>query len=111
MTWRILLTASYTATLGTLFCLENFNPGMSSVPLVVALLAAPVVAYLVGHWWVMIALVGALVGRAIGWDAGENDGNSVFWWPYVLTTIIFVSAPLLLGLALSFSVPLRRNRR
>jgi len=34
-----------------------------------------VVGFLVGRWWVVFAVVGAIFGRAIGWDVGENDGN------------------------------------
>ncbi|HYJ21189.1 MAG TPA: hypothetical protein VEW07_04095 [Solirubrobacterales bacterium] len=101
VTWRILLTALYTAALGALAALENFNPGMSDVPLLAAWLAAPVVGFAVGRWWVLFAVVGALVGRTIGWDPAENDGNPALWPPYVVMTVTFIGLPLLLGAALS----------
>ena len=81
--------------------LENSNPGMSDVPLVATWLAAPVVGFLVGRWWVLLAVAGAVMGRAIGWDPGENDGNPAFWPPYVVSAIVLFGLPLLLGVGAS----------
>ncbi len=107
MIWRILLTAFYAGVLGALMALENSNAGMSDVPLLAAWLAAPVVGFAVGRWWVVVAVVGAVVGRAIGWDPGENDGNPALWPPYVITAAVFAGLPLLLGAGLS---QVRRTR-
>lgn len=81
--------------------LENFHAGMSDVPLLAAWLAAPLVGFAVGRWWVLFAVVGALAGRTIGWDPGENDGNPALWPPYVITLVAYIELPLLLGVALS----------
>lgn len=97
MIWRVLLTALYASALGALMALENFNPGMSDTPMLAAWLVAPVIGFLVGRWWVLFAVVGALAGRAIGWDSGENDGTPALWPPYVLMTIVYLGLPLLLG--------------
>lgn len=107
MLWRILLAAFYAVALGALMALENSNPGMSDVPLLVAWLLAPLVGFTVGRWWVVFAVVGVIVGREIGWDAGENDGNPAFWPPYVVTAIVLLGLPLLLGVVLSRT---RENR-
>lgn len=108
MIWRILLTAAYAGALGALMVLEN--TGMSDVPLFVAWLAAPVVGFAVGRWWVLLAVVGALVGRTIGWDPGENDGNPALWPPYVITMAAFLGVPLLVGVALSGARGTRHRR-
>jgi hypothetical protein len=97
VTWRVLLTALYAGVLGTLLALENSNPGMSNVPMVAAWLAAPLVGFLVGRWWALLAVAGAIIGRAIAWDPGENDGNPAFWPPYVVFAIVLLGLPLLLG--------------
>ena len=101
MLWRLLLVVLYAAAFGTLMALENFHPEMSGTPLLAVWLLAPVVGFLVGRWWVLFAVVGAIVGRAIGWDAGENDGNPALWPPYVVTVILFLGLPLLLGVVLA----------
>jgi hypothetical protein len=101
MSWRILLAALYATVLGGLMAWENSDPGMSDVPLLVAWLSAPVVGFLVGRWWVAFAVVGALVGRAIGWDPGQNDGNPALWPPYLVTASVIFGVPLLLGVAIS----------
>lgn len=101
MTWRILLTVLYASVLGGLMAVGNSNPGMSDIPLLAAWLAAPVVGFLVGRWWVLLAVAGAIIGRAIGWDPGENDGNPAFWPPYVVMAIVICGLPLLLGVGLS----------
>jgi len=106
--WRVLLTVLYAGVLGALMALENSNPGMSDIPLLAALLAAPVVGFLVGRWWVLLAVAGGIVGRAIGWDPGENDGNPAFWPPYVVTVIVLLGLPLLLGVVVS---TIWRNRQ
>jgi hypothetical protein len=97
--WRILLTVLYTGLFGALMALENSNPGMSDVPLLATWLAAPVVGFLVGRWWVLLAVAGEIIGRAIGWDPGENDGNPAFWPPYVVSAFVLLGLPLLLGVA------------
>lgn len=99
--WRVLLTVLYAGVLGVLMVLENSNPGMSDIPLLAAWLAAPVVGFLVGRWWVLLAVAGAIIGRAIGWDPGENDGNPAFWPPYVVMAIVLLGLPLLLGVVAS----------
>jgi predicted outer membrane lipoprotein len=101
MIWRVLLAVLYACVFGILTALENFHPGMPDAPLLVVWLVAPVVGFLIGRWWVVFAVVGAIVGRAIGWDAGENDGNPAFWPPYVVTAIVFLGLPLLLGVVSS----------
>lgn len=101
MIWRVLLTAVYAGAFGALVALENFIPGISDTPLLAVWLVAPVIGFLVGRWWVLFAVIGALAGRVIGWDSGENDGNPALWPPYVLTTIVFLGLPLLLGVVLS----------
>jgi hypothetical protein len=99
--WRVLFTVFYAGVLGGLMALENSNPGMSDAPLLAAWLAAPVVGFLVGRWWVLLAVTGGIVGRAIGWDPGENDGNPAFWPPYVVSSIVLIGLPLLLGVVVS----------
>lgn len=110
MLWRALLTVIYAVAFGALMAIENSNPGMSDVPLLIAWLVAPVVGFLVGRWWVVFAVVGAIFGRAIGWDAGENDGNPAFWPPYVVADIIFLGLPLYLGVVFSRAWQSRRGR-
>jgi hypothetical protein len=111
VTWRIALTAFYAITCGALLVLENFNPGMSDVPLLAAWLAAPVVGFLVGRWWVLLVVLAVLVGRSIGWDAGENDGNSAFWWPYLLIATVLFGGPLLVGVLISEALEARSRHR
>ena len=108
MLWRILLTVLYASAFGAVMALENFHPGMPDAPVLVIWLLAPVVGFLVGRWWVVFAVAGAIFGRAIGWDAGENDGNPAFWLPYVVTAIAFLGFPLLLGVVFA---QIRDNRR
>jgi len=110
MIWRVLLAVLYAGTFGVLMALENLNPGMPDAPLLAVWLVAPVVGFLVGRWWVLFAVIGALAGRVIGWDSEANDGNPALWAPYVLTTIIFLGLPLLLGVAFSQIWPSRRRR-
>lgn len=101
MAWRILLTVLYAAAIGALMALENLNPGMSDAPLLTAWLAGSVVGFLVGRWWVLAAVVGAMVGHVIGWDPGENDGNPALWPPYLFMTSVFLAIPLFLGVVAS----------
>lgn len=100
MAWRVLLTVAYGAVFGVLTALGNLDPEMTEVPLIVVWAAAPVVGFLVGRW-VLFAVVGVLVGRTIGWDSGEHDGNPALWPAYVVSTIVLVGVPLLVGVALS----------
>jgi hypothetical protein len=81
---------------------------MSNAPLLVVWLLGPVIGFLVGRWWVVFALAGAIFGRAIGWDAGENDGNPAFWPPYVVMAIVLLGFPLFLGVVCA---RVRDNRR
>lgn len=101
MSWRVLLTALYSCVLGAVMVLENSHPGMPGIPLFALLLMGPVVGFLVGRWWVLFAVTGAIVGRAIGWDTGDNDRNAAFWSLYVLWGIVLWGTPLLLGVAAS----------
>lgn len=110
MVWRVLLSVLYACGFGALMALENFHPGMSDFPLLIGWLAAPIVGFLVGRWWVVFAVVGAIFGRAIGWDAGENDGNPAFWPPYMVAAIFLVGLPLFFGVGLSQIWRDRRRR-
>jgi hypothetical protein len=110
VTWRLLLTIAYAAAVGAVLALENSDPGMSEVPILAAWLVAVVVGFLVGRPWVMLAAVGAVVGRTIGWDAGENDGNPALWPPYVVVTIIAYSLPLFIGVGVRGLWHNRRDR-
>ena len=107
MIWRVLLTVFYGVLLGALMALENSRPDVPDLVWLLAWLAAPVVGFLVGRWWVVFAVVGAVFVRAIGWDSGENDGNPALWPPYVITEVVLIGVPLLAGVACSF---LRRQR-
>ncbi|HEX5713434.1 MAG TPA: hypothetical protein VFX85_08995 [Solirubrobacterales bacterium] len=109
MTWRILVTALYAGVLGALMALEN-SSGIPDALLLGAWLAGLGVGFLVGRWWVLVALVGMLVGRAIGWDPGEHDGVPAFSPPHVLTMVVFAGLPLLLGVAISGIWERRRSR-
>lgn len=100
MIWRVLLTAAYAVLFGALVALENFHPEMSDAPLIAVWVLAPGVGFLVGRWWVLLAFAGAVVGRAIGWDPGENDGNPALWPPYIISSIVLFGLPLLSGVAL-----------
>jgi hypothetical protein len=101
--WRILLTALYASAFGAAMALENAHPGMPDAPVLAIWLLAPVVGFMVGRWWVVFAVVGMIFGRAIGWDAGENDGN-------VVTDVVFLGLPLYLGVVLSGAWQNRRRR-
>lgn len=109
MAWRILLTGLYGVALGAVMALENSNPSMSDVPGLVLWLAGPLIGFLVGRWWALFAVAGVILGRAIGWDPGENDGNPAFWPPYVVMAIILIGGPLLLGAAGSRALQNRRQ--
>jgi hypothetical protein len=100
VTWRILPTALYACVLGTLMALENFT-GAPDALLLGAWLAGLPIGLLVGRWWVLAALAGMVVGRAIGWDPAENDGVPAFSPAHVLMTLVFAGLPLLLGVAIS----------
>jgi hypothetical protein len=109
MAWRVLLTAFYGVAFGALLAWENFEPEISNVPLFVLSVAAPVVGFVVGRWWVVLAVLGALVGRVIGWDSAENDGNPALWPPYVAATLVYLAVPLLIGAACSSAWRSRRQ--
>jgi hypothetical protein len=100
MTWRAILTVAYAVVFGAVMALDN-SEGIPDVLLVAVWLLAVVVGFLVGRWWVVLAILGPLLGRTIGWDAADNDGNAALWWPYVVTTIGLVALPLLAGVWLS----------
>lgn len=110
MTWRVLLTVLYAGVSGALAALENSSAEIPDALPIAVWLAAPVVAFLVGRWWVLFAVVGVLAGRVIGWDAGENDGNPALWPPYVVMIIVFLGFPLLLGVISSHAWQSRRRR-
>lgn len=101
MIWRVLLTVLYAGALGLLKALGNSDSGMSDIPLLAVWLAGPVVGFLVGRWWVLLAVAGEIIGRAIGWNPAENDGNPAFWPPYVVWAIVFFGLPLISGVGIS----------
>lgn len=101
MIWRVLLTVLYTVACGAGMALWNSDREVGEVVLIAVLAAGLVVGFLVGRWWVLLAVCGALIGRTIGWDSGENDGNPALWWPYVMTTIMFYGGAPALGLLVS----------
>jgi len=72
---------------------------------------APLTGFLVGRWWAVLAVVGAIFGRAIGWDAGEHDGNPALWPPYVVSTLILLGVPVLVGVAISVARDSSRRRQ
>jgi len=37
-----------------------------------------------------LAVIGAIVGRTIGWDPSESDENPALWPPYVVTIVLLV---------------------
>ena len=100
MIWRALLTVAYALVYGAVMALDN-SEGVSDVLLVAVWLLAPVVGFLVGRWWVVLAVLGPVLGRMIGWDAAEHDGNAALSPPYVVTLVGLVALPLLLGVWLS----------
>jgi hypothetical protein len=101
--WRLLLTALYGGICGALVAYENFHPEVSSTPYLVASLAAPVVGFLVGRWWVVLAVLGVLVGRTIGWDAGENDGVPALSLLHMVAAFFFLALPLMVGFVCSYA--------
>jgi hypothetical protein len=102
VSWRVILTALYGAVIGLLMALENFHPEMSSAPLLVAWLIAPVVGFLVGRWWVVAAVFGVLAGRLIGWDPAENDGAPALSPLHLLVGFAYLGIPLLFGVFCSY---------
>jgi hypothetical protein len=107
MAWRVLLTALYAGVLGALMALDN-SVDVPDALWLIAWLAAPVVGFLVGRWWAILAVVGAIVGRTIGWDPSENDGNPALWLPYLVTIVLLIGLPLLLGAICSYVWRARR---
>lgn len=102
MAWRILLTVVYAIACGAVFALDNLQlwPGGEAFSLVV-LAAGLVVGFLVGRWWVLLAVLGGLIGRTIGWGEDGHDGNPALWWPYIMSTVLFFGTVLVLGLLVS----------
>lgn len=100
MAWRVLLTVAYAAAFGAVLALHNLEPGVGEAPAIVVFALAPVVGFLVGRWWVLLAVVGPLAGHAIGWDPASNDGNPAFWPPYVFFLTILFATPLVIGIGL-----------
>lgn len=111
MAWRVFLTVLYAAALGALMALENLNPGMSDAPLLAVWLIGSVVGFLVGRWWVLAAVAGAMVGHVIGWDPGKNDGNPALWPPYLFVGSVFLGIPLFLGVVASQGLRFFRTAR
>jgi hypothetical protein len=104
---RLQLTLIYGLALAVVMALNNIVD-LPDVALLAVWLLASGVGFLVGRWWVVFAVCGAILGRAIGWDSAENDGNPALWPPYVVSTIVLVGAPLLLGVAAAM---LRNDRQ
>jgi hypothetical protein len=97
MVWRVLLVVAYGVAFGTLMALDNRGDGVTDALLIAVWAAAPVVGFLVGRWWAVFAVVGLLVGRTIGWEPGEHDGTPGLWAPAVVSMLVIVGGPLLLG--------------
>lgn len=93
---RIALTLLYAVALGVVMTFDNLVDLPGVVPLAVWALA-PLIGFFVARWWVVLAVLGALVGRSIGWDSAENDGNPALWPPYVIWLVVFIGVPLLCG--------------
>jgi len=110
MDTRVALTLLYAVVLGAVLALDNFV-GVPDILKVAVWLLAPVVGFLVGRWWVVLAVLGALVGRVIGWEAAEHDGNPALWPPYVVSTIVLIGLPLLAGVAISMARDRSRRRQ
>jgi|ERR1044072_2371342 hypothetical protein len=100
MTWRVLLLVAYALAWGAVMALDN-SEGVSDVLFVAVWLLAPVVGFFVREWWVVLAVLGPLIGRMIGWNPAEHDGNSALSWPYVVTTAGLIAIPLFLGVWLA----------
>lgn len=106
--YGIALTVIYGLAFGAAMTAGNLGHDMPTLSFTLWI-AAPVVGFLVGRWWVVLAVIGMLVGHAIGWDRGENDGNPAFWPPFILAQIVFIGGPLGLG-ALASALWRERNR-
>ncbi len=106
MVWRVLLTALYAVVAGALMALDNHGTDIPDAVSVAVLLAAPVVGFLVGRWWAVLAVLGVVVGRSMGWDPAENDGNPALWPPYLIAIFVYVGLPLLAGVGCSHVVRL-----
>ena len=110
MRTRIVLTLLYAIALGAVMALGNLVDLPAIVPVAVWVMA-PLVGFLVGRWWVVLAVLGAFVGQSIGWDPAEHDGNPALWPPYVTSTLLGFGPPLLLGVAISIARDRRRHRQ
>jgi hypothetical protein len=106
--YGIPLTVVYAAAFGAAMAADNQGHDVATL-LFTLWVAAPVVGFLVGRWWVVLAVIGVLAGHAIGWDRGENDGNPAFWPPFILAQIVFIGSPLGLG-ALASAMWRTKNR-
>jgi len=107
---RVALTLLYAIALGAVMALDNLDDLPAIIPLA-AWALAPLVGFLVGRWWAVLAVFGGLIGRPIGWDSSENDGNPALWLPYVMSFVVFIGFPLLLGVRISVARDQRRHRQ
>ncbi len=105
---RVALTLFYAIVLGTVMALDNLDDLPAFIPLAVWALA-PLVGFLVGRWWVVLAVLSGLIGLTIGWDSSENDGNPALWLPYVIWFVVFFACPLLVGVAIAAARDRRRH--
>jgi hypothetical protein len=97
MNRRAALALLYGMTLFGVLALDNLVDVPDVLKIVVWLLA-PAAGFLVGRWWVALALLGIL-GRVVGWDPAENDGNPALWPPYIVFSLALFGLPLLAGVA------------
>lgn len=105
---RVALTLLYAIALGAVTALDSFDDLPAIIPLA-AWALAPLVGFLVGRWWVVLAVLGGLIGLTIGWNPAEHDGNPSLWFPYVTSFVAFVGLPLLVGVAIAVVRERRRH--
>jgi hypothetical protein len=106
---RIGLTVLYAVACVVVVASWNGSPDLPEAATAVVLVAAPIVAFLVDRAWVLLAVLGALIGRTIGWDSSTNDGNPALWWPYALWISVQFGGLLLVGLVLRDGIDLFRD--
>jgi hypothetical protein len=109
---RVVLAVLYALVLGAVMALENLV-GIPDIVQLIIWLLAPVIGYLVGRWWVVFAVIGGLIGRTIGWDSAEHDGNPALWPAYVASDVLVGGFLLLVGVgvAVARDGPRRRDLR